>query len=110
MRVLLRAGTAAPTVLRGLQTRAYVSPELKAIDRNIPLCIAIKDAPDFADVVQLCEENWDRLNIFHATAAIHRLGRTIGVKRFVLSDRWLSESLLAIKFQIVVHLRFSATL
>ena len=49
--------------------------------RNHALTIAISKAEDLETVRQLCEEHRNELNIFHATAALHRLGKLIGIRR-----------------------------
>ena len=49
--------------------------------RNHALTIAISKAEDPETVEQLCEEHKHELNIFHATAALHRLGKLIGIRR-----------------------------
>lgn len=48
---------------------------------NHSLTKALTHAETLSEVVRLCEGNLERLNIFHATAAIHRLGKLIGIRR-----------------------------
>lgn len=61
------------------QLRPRILPP--AEDRNIELCNAIYAADDCQVVVNLCTEHWEDLNLFPAFAAIHKLGKLIGIKR-----------------------------
>ena len=74
-------GKQAHTLTEASPAHGSSLPAWHGSSRNHALTIAISKAEDPETVGQLCEEYRNELNIFHATAALHRLGKLIGIRR-----------------------------